>query len=209
MNIAIIGTGNIGSGLARVFGKTSNGVVIADQKGAQEAALKLKAEGVLVQAADVATAIAQSDVVILATPYAASLKIASDNQLANKIVVDLSNPITEDFSGLTIGHTTSAAEEIAAAAPQAKVVKAFNTVFAQHYGRDLKFGNQKIQTFIASDDEAAKATVLKLAEEIGLEPKDAGPLKNARYLEPLGFMNITFGYILGQGTEIAPLWASA
>ncbi|NVK33982.1 MAG: NAD(P)-binding domain-containing protein [Rhodobacteraceae bacterium] len=209
MNIAIIGTGNIGSGLAKVLAKTANGVVITDQHGGQDAAQKLKKDGVTVQAANVETAIKQSDIVILATPYAASKTIAADNDFTGKIIVDVSNPVTDDFSGIQVGHTTSAAEEIAALAPAAKVVKAFNTVFAQHYAGDLKVGGQKIQTFVASDDDQAKAQVLKIADQAGLNAKDAGGLKNARYLEPLGFMNITFGYILGQGTEIAPLWVAA
>ena len=85
-------------------------------------------------------------------------------------------------------------------------MKAFNTVFAQHYGTGLKVNGQPIQTFVAGDDEAARETVKALAAEIGLEPVDAGPLANARYLEPIGFLNIQFGYVFGHGTEIAPRW---
>lgn len=208
MNIAIIGTGNVGSGLARVLAKTANGVVIADRNGGTEAAAKLKADGVTVQAADVATAIKQAEVVILATPYAASLDLARDNDFAGKIVVDLSNPVSEDFSGLQVGHSTSAAEQIAALTG-APVVKAFNTIFAQLYTGGLTLGGQKVQTFVASDDAAAKARIIALAEAAGFDARDAGGLTNARYLEPLGFMNITFGYMLGQGTAIAPAWIAA
>ncbi|MBW0157507.1 NADPH-dependent F420 reductase [Sedimentimonas flavescens] len=206
MNIAIIGTGNIGAGLARVFGKTKHGVVVADREGGQSAADKLKAEGVRVQATDVATAIKSAETVILATPYGASATIVAEADLNGKIVVDLSNPVTEDFSALQLGHTTSAAEEIARLAPGAKVVKAFNTVFAQHYAGDLKIGGAPIQTFVASDDAEAKATVTTLATDAGFEVRDAGGLSNARYLEPLGYMNIQFGYMLGQGAGIAPKW---
>ena len=93
--------------------------------------------------------------------------------------------------------------------PGTTVVKAFNTIFAQHYANGLEVGGQRLQTFIASDDKAARKTVNSLAEEIGLDARDAGPLFNARYLEPVGFMNIQFGYVLGQGAGIAPQWLAA
>ncbi|MCA0042254.1 NADPH-dependent F420 reductase [Celeribacter sp. ASW11-22] len=208
MNIAIIGSGNIGSGLASAIGKTSHGVVLSDEKGGAEAAAKLKEAGVTVQAADVATAIKQAEVVILATPYNASLEVAKNNDFKGKIVVDLSNPVTEDFSALQVGHTTSAAEEIAKLV-DAPVVKAFNTVFAQLYAGDLTLDGRKIQTFVASDDADAKARVIALANDTGFDARDAGGLGNARYLEPLGYMNISFGYMLGQGTNIAPAWIAA
>lgn len=208
MNIAIIGSGNIGSGLARKLGKTSNGVVISDQKGGVEAAQKLKELGVTVQAADVATAIKQAELVILATPYNASLEIAKSNDFKGKIVVDLSNPVKDDFSGLQIGHDSSAAEEIAKLV-DAPVVKAFNTVFAELYAGDLTLDGRKVQTFVAADEDDAKAAVIAVASAAGFDARDAGGLGNARYLEPLGFMNISFGYMLGQGTNIAPVWLAA
>lgn len=206
MNIAIIGTGNIGSGLAQVLGHTKHGVVVADTKGGAEAAEKLKAAGVLVQAADVKTAVAQADVAILAVPYSAVASVADVADFAGKIVVDLTNPVTDDFSGLRLGFDTSAAEEIAKRLPGAKVVKAFNTIFAQIYAQGPNFGSTRAQTFVASDDDAAKATVITIAKDAGFDAQDAGGLKNARYLEPLGYMNIQFGYMLGRGTQIAPVW---
>lgn len=209
MKIAIIGTGNIGSGLAHVLAQTSHKVLVVDQDNGKAAAEKLQAAGDQVQAADLATAVHEAEVVVLATPYNASVEIAKGVDLSGKIVVDLSNPVTEDFSALQVGHTSSAAETIAAAAPGATVVKAFNTIFAQHYATNLKIGDQKLQTYVAADDEDARKKVMALAEEIGLDARDAGPLANARYLEPLGYLNIQFGYMLGQGTGIAPQWLAA
>lgn len=186
MKIAIIGNGNVGSGLASVLGRTGHQVAVYGR------------------GEDLGAAVAAAEVVILATPYGASAEIAGRADFAGKVVVDVSNPVTEDFSGLQVGHSTSAAEEIAARLPGARVVKAFNTIFAQHYGTGLKLGGQRLQTYVAGDDAAARETVMALAAEAGFEPVDAGPLKNARYLEPLGFLNIQFGYVLGKGTEIAP-----
>jgi predicted dinucleotide-binding enzyme len=208
MNIAIIGTGNVGTGLATALAKSKHGVVVADRKGGTDLATKLQAQGLLLQAADVKTAVAQADIVILALPYGAVAGLATVADFSSKIVVDATNPVTEDYSGLQVGHTSSAAEEIAKALSGARVVKAFNTVFAQLYTEGLSVGGKPVQTFVASDDVAAKAAVLALASDAGLDGRDAGPLKNARYIEPLAYLNIQFGYMLGQGTLIAPAWAT-
>ncbi|WP_185805178.1 NADPH-dependent F420 reductase [Pontivivens nitratireducens] len=188
MKIAIIGNGNVGSGLANVLSKTQHQV------------------GTFGRADDVANAVNEADIVILATPYGAAAELAEQADFTGKIVIDVSNPVTEDFSALQLGTTTSAAEAIAALVPGAFVVKAFNTIFAQHYAGDLKLDGQPLQTFVAADDETARDTVKTLAAEAGFEPVDAGPLSTARQLEPLGFLNIQFGYVLGKGTEIAPRW---
>jgi len=157
----------------------------------------------------IATAVNGADLVILSTLYDAAVNVTDKADFAGKIVIDVSNPVTADFSALQVGSTSSAAEEIARLMPGATAVKAFNTIFARHYAMGLEIGGQKLQTFIASDDEAARETVKRLAEEMGLEARDAGPLSNARYLEPLGFMDIQFGYVLGQGAGIAPQWLAA
>jgi predicted dinucleotide-binding enzyme len=188
MKIAVIGNGNVGSGLASVLGKTGNEV---EAYGRDD---------------DLQAAVNAADLVILATPYGAAADVTAEADFAGKVVVDVSNPVNADFSGLEVGQTTSAAEEIASLVPGARVVKAFNTTFAQHYGAGLKIGGTPLQTFVASDDDDARDTVKALAEAAGFEAVDAGPLKNARYLEPLGFLNIQFGYVLGKGTGIAPRW---
>ncbi|MBL4929997.1 NAD(P)-binding domain-containing protein [Tabrizicola sp. KVB23] len=208
MKIAIIGTGGIGAGLASVLANGKNEVTVSDRKGGADAAAKLAGRGVLVRAAEVRPAVAAADVVILAVPYGAAAGLAEVADFAGKIVVDVTNPVKEDFSGLLVGHTTSAAEEIARALTGAKLVKAFNTVFAQVYDQGLIFGATPVQTFVAADDGHAKAAVIALAQEAGFDVRDAGPLSNARHIEPLAYLNIQFGYMLGQGTQIAPVWLS-
>lgn len=191
MNIAVIGNGNIGSGLVSALADAGHDVTAHGRDD------------------DLAAAVAAAEIVILATPYGAAAEVAGKADFSGKLVIDVSNPVKEDFSGLQVGLDSSAAEEIAALMPGARVVKAFNTIFAQHYGAGLKIGGQPLQTFVASDDDAARDRVMRLADGIGLVPVDAGPLRNARYLEPIGFMNIQFGYVLGRGVEIAPQWLSA
>jgi 8-hydroxy-5-deazaflavin:NADPH oxidoreductase len=128
-------------------------------------------------------------------------KAAGD--LTNKVVIDISNPITADFKGLTIGHSTSAAEEIQKLAPRAKVVKAFNTIFAELLPTESRKG-RKVQVFIAGDDETAKAKVSDLVKAAEFEPIDSGTLYNSRFLEPMGEMNILLAFFLGWGTSGAP-----
>jgi predicted dinucleotide-binding enzyme len=80
-------------------------------------------------------------------------------------------------------------------------VKAFNTVFAQNQSVG-RIGNEKLTLFVAGDDAKAKQTVMQLGADIGFDPVDAGKLKAARYLEPMGMLMISLGYGLGMGTKI-------
>lgn len=186
--IAILGLGNMGKGLAkRLEGKAN--LVLASRAGATsyEAAVK------------------GADIVVLALPYAAALEAAGSLDLSGKVVVDISNPITADFSGLTIGHTTSAAEEIAKAAKGARVVKAFNTIFASLFDSPAS-ATANVPVFVAGNDEAAVAAVADLATKAGFAVEKVGDLTGARLVEPVGMLNIRLGYGLGQGTAIAPKW---
>lgn len=211
MNISIIGTGNIGSGLAHTLARTSHKITVAGIADGDGPALaeKLAAEKkVKVEGATVAKAVKAADIVVLAIPYSAVEDVAKTGDFSGKTVVDVTNPLEADFSGIVIGHTSSAAEEVQKLLPGAKVVKAFNTVFAQVYDQGLDFGGRKVPAFVASDDAEAKSAVIGLAKDAGFDAVDSGPLKNARYIEPLGYLNIQFGYMLGRGTQIAPAWLS-
>lgn len=206
MNIAVIGTGNMGSGLAKqlVHAGYDVSLVGRDVEKARELASSL---GAKVTAADIETAAAKADVIVLAVPYDnAAAVLASLPDVADKVVVDITNPLTPDFMSLTIGHTNSAAETLAAGAPGVRVVKAFNTILAQVMAEGPSFGFERAQVFVAGDDAEAKTVVSEIAERVGFLPVDAGPLKNARYLEPLAGQNIQFAYALGAGVQIAPVW---
>ena len=206
MNITVIGTGNMGSAFVQQFTRAGHTVVVAARN--LEKAETVAATNPGATARALANAAEHADVIVLATGYAdAVAALKSVGNLHGKVVIDITNPLTADFMGLSIGHTTSAAEEIAQAVPEAKVVKAFNTVFAQVLAEGADFGNgHRVPVYFAGDDAAAKTTVSTLVESIGFAPVDAGPLKNARYLEPLAGLNIYFGYGAGKGTAIAPFW---
>lgn len=209
MNITVIGAGNMGAAFVKQLTRAGHRVSVTarDMRKAEEVA-SANSGAVAVQTADAADGAA---VVILATGYGdAAGALQSVGDLKGKVVIDITNPLTPDYMGLTLGHDTSAAEEIAKVVPGAEVVKAFNTVFAQLLaeGADLGEG-RKVTVFIAGDTERGKQTVRALAESMGFEIVDAGGLKNARYLEPLAGLNIYLGYGAGLGTKIAPTWQHA
>ena len=206
MNITVIGAGNMGSAFVKQLARVGHRVSVTGRD--QTKAEQLAAENPGAAAVARNGAAVEADAVIVATGYGDAVEaLQSLGNLDGKVVIDITNPINADFSGLSLGHDTSAAEEIAKAVPGAKVVKAFNTVFAQVIDEGADFGNgQKATVFYAGDDEHAKQTARTIAESLGFETVDAGPLRHARYLEPLAFLNIYFGYGAGQGTGIAPTW---
>ena len=205
MKITIVGAGNMSSGLVKQLSKADHEIRVTSRDLTKAQAL---AEGnPKVTAVPAAQALGNSDVVIVATGYAdAVTALKSLGDLSGKVVIDITNPLTADYMGLTIGHTTSAAEEIARAIPGAEVVKAFNTVFAQVLADGPELGHQQVPVFFASDSERARQTARALIESTGFKAVDAGGLKNARYLEPLAGLTIYFGYGAGPGTSIAPAW---
>ena len=209
MQVLVIGAGNMGSAFVKQLSAAGHSVSVTARDGAKAAALAAQYPGVKAVAAS--SAADGKDVVVLATGYAeAASALQSVGNLQGKVVVDITNPLTADYMGLTVGHSTSAAEEIAKAIPGANVVKAFNTLFAQVLAQGAKLADgSKATVFYAGDAAAAKETVKALAESLGFATADAGGLKNARYLEPLAGLNIYFGYGAGRGTGIAPAWVGA
>ena len=208
MKIGIIGAGNMGSAFAQRLGAAGHEVTITAQDPVHAEQAASAASG-NVRAVPQDGIAAGAELLILATPYGSAVEaLRSAGDTTGKTVVDISNPLNAEMSGLTVGFTSSAAEEIQKAVPGARIVKAFNTVFAQIVGAEAR-GGTKVQVLYASDDEGAKLTVRELVESAGFEPVDAGPLANARYLEPLGMLNIYLGYVAGRGTGSAPTWVSA
>lgn len=206
MKITIIGAGNMGAAFVKQLTRAGHQVSVTARDAAKAAQVAAAHPGA--RAVPVAGAAEGADAVVLATGYGdAVAALRTVGNLAGKVVVDITNPLTADYMGLTVGHGTSAAEEIARAVPGAEVVKAFNTVFAQVLAAGADFGNGRIvEVFVAGDSDRAKQTASTIAESIGFAVVDAGPLKNARYLEPLAGLNIYLGYGAGLGTGIAPVW---
>lgn len=205
MKVAVIGTGNMGSRFARAFAARGVDVVIGHRDPAKAAALAVEI-GSNTEGGGIGAVVKLADIVLLALPYqAAASVLAEAGDLTGKILIDISNPITADYKELLLGHTTSAAEEIQKLAGSAHVVKAFNTIFAGLIAPEARAG-KSLQVFVAGDDQGATAKVRKLAEKLAFEAVNAGPLSNSRFLEPIGEMNIHFGFFLGMGPSVAPVW---
>ena len=204
MKVTVIGSGNMGSGFVKQLKKAGHDVSVTGRNAEKAQQLAAQHGARAVSAAEAAA----SDVLILATGYDDAVPaLRALGALDRKVIVDVTNPLTADYMGLTVGHTTSAAEEIAKAVPNAHVVKAFNTVFASVLAEGASLGAGKtVPVFVASDDAQAKTAVSELARSLGFDVIDAGALKNARYLEPLAGLNIYLGYGAGFGTNIAPAW---
>ena len=171
--VTILGTGNMGPAIA--------GVVERGGRSAQ-----------LLGTGDTATPVT-GDIVVLAVPYPAVGQVLAERgaQLAGKIVVDITNPVDfETFDSLTVPADSSATAEIAAALPDARVVKAFNTNFAATLASGT-IGDRVTTVLVAGDDADAKARLSEVVTAGGLRVIDAGSLRRARELEAIGFLQIS------------------
>lgn len=188
MKVAIIGAGNVGKALGGSLSRAGYDVTLTanTHESASAAAREVGAKS----AASTADAAQGADVVIIAVPYAAGEAVANElaPHVSDTVVIDATNPIKPDYSGLAT-NGTSGAEEFQRRLPDAKIVKAFNTVFASNQA-NAEAGDERIDGFIAGDDADAKATATTLVEAIGLRPLDVGPLSSARYLEGMAWLNI-------------------
>jgi NADPH-dependent F420 reductase len=189
MNIAIIGAGNVGKALGSSSVRAGHSVVFAAKHPDHARAAAEQTGG---RAASSSREAAEAaEVIVLAVPYPAldAVLAGLGDALAGKVVVDATNPLNAEYSGLAV-EGTSAAEEIQRKAGAARVVKAFNTVFAARQADPVVDG-APVDGFVAADDEDAKAQVLELARSIGMRPIDVGGLPMARALEQMAFLNIS------------------
>jgi NADPH-dependent F420 reductase len=202
MKIGVLGAGNIGGGLGKIWAHKDHEVFFGSRSSEKGASFAHEVGGNS-QGGTNLEAASFGDVLILAVPwFAAEETISALGDLNGKILVDCTNPLKEGLAGLSVGPDISQAEKVAEWAKGAKVVKGFNTLGSDNL-TNLQFGTQIASNFICGDDQEAKATVSKLAEDIGFDVVDCGPLSQARLLEPLALLWITLAYKYGMGTEIA------
>jgi NADPH-dependent F420 reductase len=173
-HVSIIGTGNMGQAISSVVSRSGNTVELIGHGDGDKPVT--------------------GDLVVLAVPYGAVAGILADRgaQLAGKVVVDITNPLDfATFDALVVPADGSAAAEIAAALPQSRVVKAFNTTFAATLAAGTVGGQQPTTVLIAGDDADAKSLLAGIVSAGGLRAIDAGSLRRARELEALGFLQLT------------------
>ena len=204
MNIGIIGAGNVGGALGRGWAKAGHHIKFGVRDaGKPDVVALLEETGPNASAGTGAEAAGFGEVVVLTTPWPATeAAIHSAGNLAGKIVIDCTNPLKPDLSGLVVGHDTSAAEQVAQWARGARVVKCFNTTGADNMANP-QCGNDRVVMFLAGDDAAARAIVQRLGEDLGFEMVDAGNLQVARLLEPVAMLWIHLAYKGGFGRDFA------
>jgi NADPH-dependent F420 reductase len=172
-HVSIIGNGNMGQAISGVVTAGGNTVEVFDHSAADRPVT--------------------GEIVVLAVPYPAVADVIAKraDQLAGKVIVDITNPLDfATFDSLTVPADGSAAAEIAAALPQSRVVKAFNTTFAATVA-SRRVGELPTTVLIAGDDADAKSLLAGVVAAGGLRALDAGPLRRARELEAVGFLQLT------------------
>jgi len=199
MKVAIIGAGTVGKALATSLIRAGHDVSIS---ASTPESTKAAADAVGASAATSnAAAASAADVTILAVPYVGAGQTVAREigaAVAGRTVIDATNPIRSDYSGLATDGR-SGAEELQSSLGSANVVKAFNTIFAANQARPTA----DIDGYVAGDSPEAKATVMGLVESMGFSPVDVGPLAAARHLEGMAWLNIGLNASNGWG------WTSA
>jgi predicted dinucleotide-binding enzyme len=184
MVIAIVGSGNVGGALAKLWTAAGYDVRVANRGNCAEI-------------------VRPADVVALCVPWnSAEAALDSCGELSGKVLIDCTNPVTDRLDGLTIGGTTSAAEYLQALRPKASVVKAFNSIGAALLGGP-GFEGRIADGYYCGESATAKASVRPLIEAAKLRPVDVGPLRNARYLEAMAMLWIDLAVNQQQGPSFA------
>jgi 8-hydroxy-5-deazaflavin:NADPH oxidoreductase len=195
MKIAILGFGNVGKQFAKLFSEAGHETIIGSRSVSTQ---QLYPSTTFKEAAAVA------DIVAIAIPFTACADVLPElaEVTKGKVVIDSTNPLNADWSPKLLGQENSASEEISRLLPEAYVVKAFNTIFADVMKEPMKDG-QAITAFIAGDNYEAKQKIIALASDIGYAPIDTGLLYTARYLESMAHLNIQIAVGQGGGTNAA------
>jgi predicted dinucleotide-binding enzyme len=200
MRIAIIGAGNVGGTLGRGWTRRGHEVTYGVRAPKDARAQALGREGA--QLALPRQAVEMSEVVVLATPWtSAKDALATLGDLGGRPLLDATNPVGPGFT-LAVGHDSSGGELVQKWAPTARVVKVFNTTGAENMAAP-RFGDQAATMLYCGDDEKACRVAATLATDLGFDAVSAGPLANARLLEPFGLLWINLALAQGMGRGIA------
>ena len=191
MKIAVLGTGGVGAALGTRWATAGHSITYGSRTPSSEKVQQLVTKSGNEAAASLPRqAIVGADVILFAVPWPAAREtLVQLGDLTDRVLIDCTNPLLSDLSGIELGHIISAGEQIAAWSPGAKVVKAFNTASVKVM-LNPQFGDHRATMFYCGDDAAAKLTVRQLIEAIGFDPVDAGSLTSSRYLEPLAMLYI-------------------
>ncbi len=190
VKIGILGGGNVGQKLAALAEKAGHEVVVGRRSG--PVTFRDAAEG--------------GDIIILAVHYAVAEEVLAplSEVLKQKILIDATNPLNDDWSPLVLDNGISAAEAVAGMVPDTIVVKAFNTIFADVMEHaEQGWDGKPVTAFVAGDQTDAVTTVAQIASDMGLDPVTISKLSAARYLEGIAHLNIELALGQGGGTNAA------
>lgn len=205
MKIAIIGSGNMGRGVGKIWARAGHRVIFTDAIiPADQLAEIAAAAGETASTAAVADAAADAEVILLTVRWTdMEAAVTGLGDVTGKVILSTVNALKPDMSGLAIGTTTSAAEEIAKLVPNAQVVECILPFAEVLHAENRDFANDKPTVFYCGDHDDAKAAVLPLIDALGVHAVDAGPLRSARYIEPAGMLLVQLAYGQGMGGQMA------
>lgn len=203
MKLGIFGAGSVGGTLGEAWSRAGHEILfgVRDSSSKDVTALLDRCGG-KAKAGTVQEAARFAEVAVCTLPFPATEGVLTSVNLTGKVLLDATNPLLPDLSGLSIGTTQSAGEFVAQWARGALVVKIFNTV-GFNIMANPKFDGEPLPLFYCGDDAEAKEVAAGLAKDVGFEPLDAGPLLVARLLEPYAMFWIWLAYPGGYGREIA------
>lgn len=202
MKIGTMGTGRMATTLGRLWAAQGHAVFFGSREAVRGEAVAADV-GAGTQGGSLRDSAEFADVILLAVPWYAFVDVdrAAGDLMRDKVVIDIINPLKSSGS-LALGHKWSAGEEIARTWPGANVVKAFNHIHWQLLEQP-EFNGQKADAYYCSNDDQAKAVAAELAGALGFEPVDCGPIKHARYLEPLAVLWMQLAYTMHNGVDVA------
>jgi len=206
ITLSVLGSGAMGRAMAGALARTGHRVVLASRDEGRAAAAVAAVREVVAEGAgsridgdSPSGAVSRSDAVVIATRWADTGEmLGRAGEFGGRILIDATNPEAAEGHSLVIGHTTSGAEEIARRAGGARVVKAFNHVYAEVLARGAAFGAVRASVFLCGDDAEAKRRVSGLIEGLGFSPVDAGGLTAARLLEPAAALMVQIVRVVGR-----------
>src|SRR6478736_5055951 len=204
LKIAILGTGGVGAALGSRWVAAGHLVTYGSRAPASEKVQQLIARsGQNASAKEQREAVVGADVILFAVPWPVAREtLETLGDLRGRTLIDCTNPLLSDMSGIELGHVISAGEQIAAWSPGANFVKAFTSASVKVM-LNPQFGDHRATMFYCGDDAASKLTVHQLIEDIGFDPVDAGSLTSSRYLEPLAMLYIHLAFRQGLGSNCA------
>jgi len=206
MQIGILGSGLMGGKLGTVLARAGHDVVFSYARNKEKLTRLAREAGAKARAGTPAEAARDADAILLSVHWSRFDDVLDQaGNLAGKTILTCSLPMNEDNTALVVGNTSSGAEELAKKVPKAKIVSAFNTIPSEVIPGVFAARRKKSRPSLVycGDDSPGKKIAAQLISDVGFDPVDAGPLRIARYLEPMALLMGQLAYEGKEGPELA------